>query len=242
MQENQGGNQGGGGDDQYAGRESQFPDTMGSLISAFSHNVNQGYQEMQMTYADYILKITAMDNLEWATNVGILTMEQKLTLLQSVPITSIVGLDQFGYKEAELSFEMRVSATQEKKSSLAVSAGTESELKVGGMAALFGAGGSVKVKADTTYTKDTRRASDYSSTMKGRLTMERFPPPEGVQKLIDAQNEVVSSAMLINKQIIEKQYGALETESDDAEVPIALPAAGTDTEDTPATPASDVTQ
>ena len=105
---------------------------------------------------------------------------------------------------------------------------TEVSGKIGGIARAFGVGGSFKIKADTTYKKDTRRASDYSSTINAHIGMERIPPPEGIQKLLDMQNEVVQSAMQVNKTIIEKQADMLSDAAGESEVPTTLPEEGTE--------------
>ena len=218
---------------EYRQREQQYAkETMGALIAAFANNVNNAHQENQVMYADFVQRITAMKNLDWAISVGILTMEQALTLMANIPVASIVNMDVFGFKEATLDLEMRVSASTEEKTSVGVDTSTEASVKIGGIAKLFGAGGSVKIKADTTYKKEVRRESDYSSTARIHILMERMAPPEGVQKMLDMQNEVVVDAMKINKTIISKQVEQLNAEVDNADVPQTLPETVDEGEDT----------
>ena len=143
--------------------------------------------------------------------------------MSSLPVVAVVDMTNFGFKRATLDLEFRVSAQQEDTTSLKTNVQTEAKFKIGGIAAMFGAGGSISVKADTTYQKDTRRQSDYSSTVKAYLEMERMPPPEGVQIMLDATNEVIKEGMAINKMIIEKQYSQLTAQADEADVPKNLP-------------------
>ena len=224
---------------EYEQRERRIPDQLGALISAFAISVNEAHQQNQMGFADYVQRTTALKNLEWAISVGIISQAQALTMISSIPIASIVSMDQFGFKEATLDAEFRVSASTEENTSVGVNTSTEASIKIGGIAAMFGAGGSVKIKADTTYKKDTRRASDYSSTVKAHIAMERIPPPEGLQKLLDMQNEVVQSAMTINKSIIERQADQLSNAVEESEVPEALPGDDGDGGGTDAEPAGD---
>ena len=210
----------------FVNRERQYADTMGSLIASFGRNVVQAHHELQVTNAEYIQTLAAMDNIEWAVEVGILTMNQALTLMANIPIFTVVDSDPFVFTEASLDLEMKVAASQENNSSLKSHVETEAKFKIGGIAAIFGGGGSVRVKADTTYQKDTRRKSDYSSTVKAHIKMERVEPPEGVQLIRDTTNEVVQTAMKINKTIIEQQAERLTQEVQASEPPASLPDSG----------------
>ena len=209
--------------DEFRGREQAYPDTMGALIASFGRNVVQSHHEVQIANAEYIQTLAAMENIRWAVEIGILTMNQALTLMANIPIFTVVDSDPFVFTEASLDMEMRVSAHREDNTSLKSNVATEASFKVGGIAKVFGMGGSIKVKADTTYQKETRRSSDYGSTVKAHIKMERVDPPEGVQLIRDTTNEVVRTAMKINQAIIERQAEQLTTEAQETEVPQSLP-------------------
>lgn len=214
--------------DEFRGREQAYPDTMGALIASFGRNVVQSHHEVQIANAEYIQTLAAMENIRWAVEIGILTMQQGLTLMANIPIFTVVDSDPFVFTEASLDMEMRVSAHREDNTSLKSNVATEASFKVGGIAKIFGMGGSIKVKADTTYQKDTRRSSDYTSTVKAHIKMERVEPPEGVQLIRDTTNEVVRTAMKINQAIIERQAEQLTTEAQETEVPQSLPVESVD--------------
>ena len=209
--------------DEFRGREQAYTDTMGSLIASFGRNVVQAHHEIQVANAEYIQTLAAMENIRWAVEIGILTMDQGLTLMANIPIFTVVDSDPFVFTEASLDLEMRVSAHREDSASLKSHVATETSFKVGGIAKIFGMGGSIKIKADTTYQKDSRRASDYSSSVKAHIKMERVDPPEGVQLIRDTTNEVVRAAMKVNQSIVERQAERLTAESEAAEVPESLP-------------------
>ena len=177
----------------------------------------------KLAYAEFVQTVCAIENITWAAEMSILTMPQALTLMASVPVIANVDMSYFGFDEAVLEQEYRVSASTEDNTSIKSNVQTEVKMKIGGIAAAFGAGGSVSVKADTTYQKDTRRASDYSSTVKCMIKMKRFDPPEGVQIMMEAMNDVLKEGMALNKTIIEKQFEQAQTEVDEAEVPQSLP-------------------
>ena len=204
--------------DEFREREAAYPDTMGALISSFGRNVVSAHHEIQMTNAQYIQTLAAMENLNWAVEVGILTMSQALTLMANIPIFTVVDTDPFVFTEASLDLEMRVSAHRENSTNFKQNVQTEAKFKIGGIAAIFGGGGSISVKADTTYQRESRRSSDYSSTVKAHIKMERVDAPEGVQLIRDTTNEVVKTAMKINQDIIRQQAEKLTTESAESEV------------------------
>ena len=204
---------------EYVQREQRIPDQLGSLIAAFCRNVIEADQYGKIAYADFIQRVTSMGNLSWAVEIGILTMDQALILQNNIPIASLVDLSNFGMKYATLDAEFRVSASTEKDTSKSINTKTEAKIKIGGIAAAFGAGGSVKINADTSYKRDERRKSDYSSTISAHIEMERFDPPEGVQMIIDMQNEVVGEGLAINKALITREVDALKAETADKEVP-----------------------
>ena len=211
------------GNDEFRDREQAYPDTMGALIASFGRNVVQAHHELQVTNAQYIQTLAAMESINWAVEVGILTLNQGLTLLGKIPIFSVVDTDPFVFTEATLDLEMRVSAHREDSSQMKAQASTEASFTIGGIAKIFGGGGSIKVKADTSYQRDTRRTSDYSSTVKAHIKMERVEAPEGVQLIRDTTNEVVRTAMKINQAIVERQAEKLTEESQQTEVPETLP-------------------
>ena len=208
---------------EYEKREQRIPDQLGQLIASFANNVNDAHRAIQLGYAEFVQQICAIENIRWATEIGILTLPQALTLMSSMPVIAAVDMSNFGFSRATLDLEFRVNASTEDSTSLKTNVKTEAKIKIGGIAAAFGAGGSVSIAADTTYQKDTRRASDYGSTVKAHIEMERTPPPEGVQIMLDSTNEVIRSGMAINKTIIEKQFAQLQEQAEEAEVPESLP-------------------
>ena len=54
----------------FANRERAYADTMGSLIASFGRNVVQAHHELQVTNAEYIQTLAAMENIQWAVEVA----------------------------------------------------------------------------------------------------------------------------------------------------------------------------
>ena len=140
-------------------REAGYADTMGALIASFGRNVVQSHHEVQIANAEYIQTLAAMDNIRWAVEVGILTMNQALTLMANIPIFSVVDSDPFVFTEATLDLEMRVSAHQEDNTSLKSNVATEASFKVGGIAKIFGMGG--RYQSQSGYDLSEREASVF---------------------------------------------------------------------------------
>ena len=133
---------------EYENRERRIPDQMGQLIASFANNINDAHRANQLGYAETVERFCAIENIRWATEIGILTLPQALTLMSSLPVVAVVDVDNFGFKRATLDLKFRVSAQQEDTTSLKTNVQTEAKFKIGGIAAMFGAGGSISVKAD----------------------------------------------------------------------------------------------
>lgn len=219
-------------DREFEEREQRIPSQMGALIFNFMKDVSEGEWNNRIHYAETMQLLVAAKNVDYFVALGILTMEQKLTLEASIPFLEYIVKNYFGTKRATLDLEFRVSAKRADTSKLTAGVHTKAEAKTGGLAGLLGAGGSFSVSADTTYQKDTRRESDYSSTVKVHVEMESMPPPETVAFMAQATQELVKDGMAINKQMIERQKDLMSGEAETAEVPkdVASPSSSGDSE------------
>lgn len=209
--------------DEFQGREQQIPNQLAATLTGFLDAVVASDWTVKMNYAEYVQELLKVNNIKWACSVGILTMDQALTMLADIPPIALVNLDTLAITEAVIEQEFSVNASRSDSSQLGVKAGSEFNAKTGGLSSLIGGSASVKLTCSTTYNKDTRRESDYSSTVKTKVTMGRIPAPEGVQKLIDATNEFISQGMEINKTIINKQQEKMAEKADSQTAPQSLP-------------------
>ena len=213
-------------DREFESREQNIPNQLGALIHAFLSELTSAEYQNRMDYAKFLQAIIAMQNAHWGVDVGILTIDQALSIMASIPIIELVPLDYLGVTEAEQVMEFRVSAKRSDTSKLTAHAETETKVGTGGLAGLLGASGSCSITAGTTYQKDTRRDSDYSSTVKTTVKVGRMPPPETVSFLGQATQDVIKTGMDINKQIIERQTTQLSNDAETADVPQSISESG----------------
>lgn len=204
---------------EYEGRERRISTQLSDVLGAFCRQTVDAHHNMQLRYAEYIQYLAKLDNIKWAIDIGILTLDQALSILISIPVVGAANVSQVGIEEAELNMEFAVSAHADSDESLRSQTKAEGSVKIGGVAAAFGAGGSMSVSADTTYQKGERRASDYSSTVKMRVLIKRKDPPEGVSILMAETADVIKKAMSINKAIIERQCESLALEQQNTPPP-----------------------
>lgn len=210
-------------DREFEQREQNIPNQLGALIHAFLSELTSAEYQNRMDYAKFLQAVIAMENARWGVDVGILTLDQALSIMASIPIVELVPLDYLGVTEAEQEMEFRVSAKRGNTSKFTANAKTETNIGIGGgIASLFGPSGSCSVTAGTTYQKDTRRESDYSSTVKTKIKVGRMPQPETVAFLGQATQDIVKAGMDINRQIIERQTSQLSDDAASADAPQSI--------------------
>lgn len=208
-------------DREFQEREANIPSQMGNLIATFMKDVSDGEWQNRVHYGETMQLLVAAKNVDYYVAIGVLTMEQKLTLEASIPFLEYVVKSYFGAKKATLDLEFRVSAKRNDSDNLKAGVHTKTGGQIGGgiAGALFGGGGNFSVAADTTYSKETRRQSDYSSTCKVHIEMGIVDPPESVSFMSQATQEIVKAGVTVNKTIIEKQKEQLVSDVDSADVP-----------------------
>ena len=208
-------------DREFEQREERIPSQMGNLIATFMKDVSDGEWQNRVNYANTMQMLIAAKNVDYFVSIGVLTMEQKLTLEASIPYLEYLVKSYLGTKKATLDLEFRVSAKRNDSDNLKAGVHTKTGGQIGGgvIGSLFGGGGSFSVAADTTYAKETRRQSDYSSTCKVHIEMGVIEAPETVSFMAQATQDIVKGAVEINKMIVEKQKDALQASADSADVP-----------------------
>ena len=208
--------------DEFESREKNIPIQLGELIHAFLSELTDAEYKNRMDYAKFIQAIIAFENAKWGVDIGILTMDQALSIMASIPIIELVNIDYLGVTEAEQVMEFRVSASRKSGDKLTAHAESETKVGTGGLAGLLGASGSCSMSAGTTYQRDNRRESDYSSTVKTTVKVGRLPAPETVQFMGQVTQETIKAGMDINRMIIEKQKEQLTADTDSADVPQSI--------------------
>ena len=220
--------------DEFAGREQQIPNQMGALIHGHIKEVTSAEHQTRLDYAEFMKMVCAADSVMWAVQVGILTLDQALTVMAQIPLINYVNTDYLGVTDSTLEMEFRVSASRQDTSKTDTHVDTETNISAGGggLSKLFGAPKvSTKISAGMNYSKENQRKSDYSSRVSCTVNIGRLPPPEGVAFMQQVTQDVVNAAMDINKQLIQKQANQLSDDMEAGDVPKQLPGSDSDTAD-----------
>lgn len=208
--------------DEFEAREKNIPIQLGALIHSFLSELTDAEYKNRMDYAKFIQTIIAFENAKWGVDIGILTMDQALSIMASLPIIELVNTDYLGVTEAEQVMEFRVSASRKNSDKLTAHAESQTKVGTGGLAGLLGASGSCSISAGTTYQRDNRRESDYSSTVKTTVKVGRLSPPETVAFMGQVTQDTIKAGMDINRMIIEQQKEQLTADAQDADVPQSI--------------------
>ncbi len=195
---------------------------MGDLLSTFMMDMSAAEFKNRMHYATFMQTIAAMKNVEWGISVGIIGLEQALTLMANLPLANYVNKDYFGPVKATQDMCFRVATSKKSQSEFDENVKSHAGGKIGGFLGIFG-GGSFSVDSDTTYKTGERRGTDCSATVDTHVEYGRLPAPETVSFLESESDEVVKEGMKLSKIMLEKQKNKLTDDVDSAEVPKDLP-------------------
>ena len=208
---------------EYENRETNYNNGLGKIIGSFAMGCVQADNLAKDAYVQRQIMMMGEDppNVEFLAKTNLVGLEQALETRVSVPKIILAPSTPLMIEKAFLSMDMTVSASTEDSLSVQSDIEAEGSAKIG-----YGPiGGELRIKASVSVSKDTKRASDYTSTTHADLTMVQGPAPEGLMKIIDSLNATTSRALELNSILIEDQAEKLRVETEAAD-PEALPAPG----------------
>ena len=113
----------------------------------------------------------------------------------SAPLLALVENSQFALDEAYIELDMEVASHAEDNFSLGAQIGAEGEAGLG--IGPFQA--NVKISANMSVDKSSKRASDYTSKTHAWVKMKRIPAPETLCKIVDSITETVNAGIDIQR-------------------------------------------
>lgn len=200
----------GNGDDQFAGREAAYAQTLGDMIGAFTTHIVEADIASKDAQAERILKLLNQDNVDFTSSANLVGLNEKLESKLSVPPVVMTDLTGVIIEDAELEMSMTVSAHNSDSTKIGVDAGMEAS--AGGGFAGFTA--SLKIHCDVSVEKEKKRESDYSATTNCKLRMCQGKVPEGVNKICDSVVGTVNTALKLNERLIVARANQAITELD----------------------------
>ena len=190
---------------EYEHREQCKFNDLGNQLGGIVTALSSADAATKAAALDRQVKILEMSNITASAHTGILGTETLLSVQYDVPAAVVSDMRSLVVEEASIETTMNVSGSTE--DSLAVT----SETTVGGEASL--GWGVFKATANFSATvdvdKNSRRKSDYSSSLHVTVRMAQSEAPEGVMRIIDNMNEVVKTATEINTAIMIRSQPAL---------------------------------
>ena len=161
---------------EYTSREKDFPDAISNTLNAFLGSIQKAHHQNLLNEVDFIDTVSKLKNIETKLGAGLLTIEQALTLMQSLPAIEYCDEEGFGLDTARILMNMRVSAHTEDKSTTEAGSSLSGSLKVGGIASAFGVSGSLKMSGHLSHSSEHANTSDYSAYTELEVTMKRTKP------------------------------------------------------------------
>ena len=197
----------------FARREHDYNDNLGQVIGRFCTGIVEADSAAKDAAARRVMALVEEPNAEFLAESNLIGMEEKLQTRISVPALAIVQSNPIQIDEAKLVMDMNVSASQTNTTSLDSRSKVEGSGKIGWGPFSIG----VKITADVSVGKESKRQSDYRSTTHAEVTMRQGSTPEGLMLIIDSLNKTVSKSLEINQTLIQKKSETLSISAEDAE-------------------------
>ena len=190
---------------EYENRERNFNDNLGQVIGRFCTAIVEADSEAKDAHTRRVLALLEQPNAEFVADSNVIGVDEPMQTRVSVPVLSVVRANPIEIEEAKLVLDMSVSSSQSKTTNVASKSSVTASGKVGWGPFSLG----VKITADVSVAKETKRQSDYRSTTHAEVTMRQGSTPEGLMLIIDSLNKTTTKALEINQAIIQSKFGTI---------------------------------
>ena len=188
---------------EYENRERDYNDNLGQVIGRFCTAIVEADAEAKDAHVKRVLALLKLPNAHFIADTSVIGVKQPLQTRVSVPVLSIVKANPIEIDQANLSLDMNVSASTSDTLDVASKTSVEGSGRVGWGPFSIG----IKIRADVSVAKESKRQSDYRSTTHADVTMKQGAPPEGLSLIIDSLNKTTTKALEINQTIIQAKFG-----------------------------------
>ena len=208
---------------EYRERQHEFPDEIGNTLGAFLGGLQKAHHDNLIGEIEFLKAVQGLKNIETKLQTGDLNAEQALTLMQSLPALEYCDAEGFGLDTARVKMNMRVSSHASEKKTTEGSADTSGSIKIGGIAAAFGAGGSMKVSGHIAHSAEQANEADYSAYTEIEVTLKRTKPAPARRLTSEFMQEFIKDTHAVIKGQVARQKDALRDELAGKEPPKSLP-------------------
>lgn len=192
-------------DDQFAGREARFNNTLPGIVGNFMKAVSAADGEARMESVKITQAILELPDVTLSQKIDILNSPDPLVYARTIPSVTYAEPRPFLAEKADLSMSMTVSASVSSESSIDSSSEASGSASVSFGFGLFKGTASASMKANVSTHSANKRSSDYSATTDMKLSMIRHPLPEGLAKTLDAMNAHAKAIDEINLALIQRE-------------------------------------
>lgn len=210
---------------EYQNRERDYNDNLGQVVGRFCTAIVEADSEAKDAHTKRVLSLLKLPNAEFVADTSVIGSKKPLQTRVSVPVMSVTDVKPIEISNATLTLDMSVSATTSDTTNIASKSSMEASGKVGYGPFSLG----VKISADVSVAKESKRESDYRSTTHAEVTMNQGKTPEGLMLILDSLNKTTSKALEINQAIIQAKYGDAASDAaatDDAPSPVEKDSGG----------------
>ena len=208
---------------EYEKREGDYPDLISNTLNAFLGSIQKAHHQNLLNEVEFVDTVSKLKNIETKLSAGLLTVEQALTLMQSLPTLEYVDEEGFGLDTAKVTMNMRVSAHTEAKSTTAGDSSVEGSLKIGGIAGAFGVHGGIKMTGHLSHSQEHANNSDYSAYTGLEVTMRRTKPSPARRLTSQLMQEFIKDIGTLAKSVVALQKKKMEDEISSKEPPKDIP-------------------
>ena len=190
---------------EYENRERNYNDNLGQVVGRFCTAIVEADAEAKDAHTKRVLQLVDKPNAQFLAESNLIGIEEKLQTKVSVPVISIVQSNPIEIESAKLTLDMNVSAA----TTDTLNVGSESKVEGSGKIGWGPFSIGVKITADVSVAKETKRQSDYRSTTHAEVTMVQGKIPEGLSLIIDSLNKTTTKALEINQALIQSRSQGL---------------------------------
>ena len=190
---------------EYENRERNYNDNLGQVVGRFCTAIVEADAEAKDAHTKRVLQLVDKPNAQFLAESNLIGISEKLQTKVSVPVISIVQSNPIEIESAKLTLDMNVSAS----TTDTLNVGSESKVEGSGKIGWGPFSIGVKITADVSVAKETKRQSDYRSTTHAEVTMVQGKIPEGLSLIIDSLNKTTTKALEINQALIQSRSQGL---------------------------------
>ena len=170
-----------------------------SILGAAFGAVNRAEHDNKMTQLDFVEEVSKLDPIKFDFGGSIIGVDKPLKVQAHMPVFTMVDLTHSALDTMNVEMSLDIQDHQES------SVESEEKLAASGTAhiGIGPIGAKVHISASVGVHTANKRSTDQRAHVGMQAVLKRTEPPEGVQLVVDAGNQIISKLMDMNSTIVE---------------------------------------